>query len=425
MNFIDKVLVEVKAGDGGDGSVSFRHEKFIDRGGPDGGDGGKGGNVVFVATRNQSTLAAFRYQKELKAPEGQAGSKRRKHGRSGKDLMVAVPVGTVVTTLEGEIMADLKDDDQIAIIAKGGRGGFGNAHFISSVRQAPKFAEKGEEGQNYKLHLELKMIADVGLVGLPNAGKSTLLATVSNARPEIADYPFTTLRPNLGVVDIDGGTSVLVADIPGLIEGAAQGKGLGHEFLRHVERTKVLIHMIDAYNDDVAEAYTTIQDELAAYKVDLTDRPQLVALNKTDGMDPEIVADLTKQLQKVMPKGTPVYAISAQSGAGMKPLLYALKDTILAYREKAAEAEAELDDVPVIRITDQSLAWRVSVVDDGFMVTGTKVEKFASRTNFDNEEGVGRLRDIMRKMGIMHELQRQGIVAGQKVRIAGFGEFEF
>jgi GTPase len=423
MNFIDKVLVEVKAGDGGDGSVSFRHEKFIDRGGPDGGDGGKGGNVVFLATRNQSTLAAFRYQREIKAPEGQAGSKRRKHGRSGKDMVVAVPVGTVVTNLDGEVLADLADDDQTAIIAKGGRGGFGNAHFISSVRQAPKFAEKGEEGQNYKLNLELKMIADVGLVGLPNAGKSTLLATISNARPEIADYPFTTLKPNLGVVDIDAGTSVLVADIPGLIEGAAQGKGLGHEFLRHVERTKVLIHLIDAYNEDVAVAYKTIQEELAAYKIDLTDRPQLVALNKTDGMDKDIVADLSEQLRKVMPEGTPVYAISAQSGAGIKPLLYALKETILAYRQKVAD-EPE-DDVPVLRITDQSLAWRVSVVDDGYMVTGTKVEKFAARTNFDNEEGVGRLRDIMRKMGVMHELQRQGIVAGQKVRIGGFGEFDF
>lgn len=421
MNFIDKVLVDIKAGDGGDGSVSFRHEKFIDRGGPDGGDGGKGGNVVFLATRNQSTLAAFRYQKELKAPEGKAGSKRRKHGRSGKDLIVAVPVGTVVTNLEGQVMADLADDDQAAIIAKGGRGGFGNAHFISSVRQAPKFAEKGEDGQAYTLSLELKMIADVGLVGLPNAGKSTLLATISNARPEIADYPFTTLKPNLGVVDIDGGTSVLVADIPGLIEGAAQGKGLGHEFLRHVERTKVLIHLIDAYNNDVAEAYKTIQEELAAYKVDLTDRPQLVALNKTDGMDKDIVADLTKQLQKVVPKDTPIYAISAQSGAGMKMLLYALKEAILAYRQKIAE-EPE-DTVPVLRITDQSLAWRVSVVDDGFMVTGTKVEKFAGRTNFDNEEGVARLRDIMRKMGIMHELERQKIVAGQKIHIGGMGDF--
>ncbi len=423
MNFIDKVLVEVKAGDGGDGSVSFRHEKFIDRGGPDGGDGGKGGNVVFVASRNQSTLAAFRYQKELKAPDGKAGFKRRMHGRSGKDLIVAVPVGTTVTNADGEIVADLTDDDQTEIIAKGGRGGFGNAHFISSVRQAPKFAEKGEEGQNYKLNLELKMIADVGLVGLPNAGKSTLLATVSNARPEIADYPFTTLKPNLGVIDIDAGTSVLAADIPGLIEGAAQGKGLGHEFLRHVERTKVLVHLIDAYNEDVAQAYTTIQAELAAYKVDLTDRPQLVALNKTDGMDIKKIEGLKAQLAKVIPEGTPLFAISAQSGAGMKPLLYALKETILAYRKKVAE-EPE-DTVPILRITDQSLAWRVSVVDDGFMVTGTKVEKFAGRTNFDNEEGVGRLRDIMRKMGIMHELQRQGIVAGQKVRVSGFGEFEF
>lgn len=428
MNFIDKVLVDVQAGDGGNGAVSFRHEKFIDRGGPDGGDGGDGGDVVLQASRNQSTLAAFRYQKELKAEPGQPGSKRRKHGRSGKDLLVPVPVGTVVTNEEGQVMADLAHDGQTAVIARGGRGGFGNAHFVSSTRQAPKFAEKGEAGQAYILHLELKMIADVGLVGLPNAGKSTLLATISNARPEIANYPFTTIRPNLGVVDIDKSTSVLVADIPGLIEGAAEGKGLGHEFLRHVERTKVLIHMIDAYNEDVAAAYTTIQEELAAYKIDLTTRPQLVALNKTDGLDAEIVADLTKQLQTVIPKGTPVHAISAQAGSGVKELLYAVKATLQAYQERlAAEQSDTLADeaIPTLRLNNDKLAWRVSAQDNGFLVSGHKIEKFAARTDFDNEQGVERLRDIMRKMGIMHELERQGVEAGQNVSVGGFGTFTY
>lgn len=425
MNFIDKVLVDVKAGDGGNGAVSFRHEKFIDRGGPDGGDGGNGGNVVFQASRNQSTLAAFRYQKEIKAPEGQPGSKVRKHGRSGKDLIVAIPVGTVVTDQNGIVLADLADDDQTVVIAKGGRGGFGNAHFVSSVRQAPKFSEKGEDGQAYILTLEIKMIADVGLVGLPNAGKSTLLATISNARPEIADYPFTTLKPNLGVVDIDNETSVLVADIPGLIEGAAQGKGLGHEFLRHVERTKVLIHLIDAYNDDVTVAYKTIQEELAAYKVDLTDRPQLIALNKTDGLDLDIVNDLTLQLQKVIPNNAKVYAMSAQSGAGVKQLLYALKATVQAHHQKAAAEQVLEDSVPILKLNDSSLAWRVSADDSGYLVSGSKIEKFAARTDFDSEEGVARLRDIMRKMGIMHELQRQGVMAGKKIQIGGFGSFDF
>ena len=250
--FIDKATVSIKAGDGGNGKLSFRHEKFIDRGGPDGGDGGDGGDVVFVASRNENTLADFRYQKELAADAGQPGGPTRKHGRSAKDLLVPVPVGTVVTDSEGNILADLAEDEQRAVIARGGKGGFGNAHFVSSRRQAPRIAEKGEAGEELQAYLELKMIADVGLIGLPNAGKSTLLSVISNARPEIANYPFTTITPNLGVVDVDGKDSLLFADIPGLIEGAAEGKGLGDEFLRHVERTAVLLHLIDAYQEDVA-----------------------------------------------------------------------------------------------------------------------------------------------------------------------------
>lgn len=241
MHFIDKASVTILAGDGGNGRLSFRREKFVDRGGPDGGDGGDGGSVVFVASRNQNTLAAFRYEKELHAKPGEAGSSRRKHGRSADDLRVAVPVGTVVVDEAGQLLADLAVDGQEAVLAKGGKGGFGNAHFVSSTRQAPRIVEKGEKGEQKYLQLELKMIADVGLVGLPNAGKSTLLSVISNARPEIADYPFTTLVPNLGVVDVEGGQGLLFADIPGLIEGAAEGKGLGDEFLRHVERTAVQI----------------------------------------------------------------------------------------------------------------------------------------------------------------------------------------
>lgn len=287
--FVDKVTVKVKAGDGGDGAVSFRHEKFIDKGGPDGGDGGHGGDVILEASRNQNTLAAYRFQRELKADPGKAGSKRRKHGRSGKDFTAQIPVGTTILSNEGEVLADLTHDGQQVIVARGGKGGFGNAHFISSTRQVPRVAEKGEEGEELELTLELKMIADVGLVGLPNAGKSTFLASVSNARPEIANYPFTTLTPNLGVVDLGKEDSLLIADIPGLIEGASQGKGLGDEFLRHVERTGVLLHLIDSYNDDISKAFKTIYAELKAYKLDLTTRPQIIALTKIDGLDDEIV----------------------------------------------------------------------------------------------------------------------------------------
>ncbi len=430
MNFIDKVTVQVSAGKGGDGAVSFRHEKFIDRGGPDGGDGGHGGDVVFEASRNQNTLAKFRFQKELKASDGKPGGKTRKHGRNGKQLLVQVPVGTVVSSEDGEILVDLAADGQTAVAAKGGRGGFGNAHFVSSTRQAPKFAEKGEEGRNRPLILELKIIADVGLVGLPNAGKSTFLAATSNARPEIADYPFTTIRPNLGVVDIDDNTSVLFADIPGLIEGAAAGKGLGHEFLRHIERTRVLVHLIDAYVADVAVAYRTIQEELRAYKADsvagavsLADRPQIVALNKTDGLDEDIIQDLMSQLQKAVPPDTELYAISAQSGAGVPGLLYAVKRVLQAY---AVQAEAEpVDPTPVLRLQGEDLAWKAISENGGFKVTGQRIEKFAGRTDFNNEQGVQRLRDIMRKMGIMHELHRQGIMPGQKVAIGKHGRFDY
>lgn len=422
MNFIDKTKVAIRAGKGGDGKMSFRQEKFISKGGPDGGDGGHGGNVVFAASRNQNTLAAFRYQRELLAEPGQGGGKNKRHGKSGKHLVVPVPVGTVVTDIDGKQLADLTEDGQTAVIAKGGKGGFGNAHFVSSRRQAPRFAEKGEPGEELEATLELKMIADVGLVGLPNAGKSTLLSRVSNARPEIADYPFTTLTPNLGMVDIDKESSLLVADIPGLIEGAAEGKGLGHEFLRHIERTAVILHLIDAYNDDVAEAYQTIQKELAAYDIDLSTRPQIVVLNKVDGLDADIIADITKQLKKVIARSTPVYPISAVAGTGITEMLYAVQAVVTKQRAAAAAKEAEdTESVPILRLQDHTAAWSVEKSDDGFVVTGPKIEQFASRTDFSNEEAVQRLRDIMKKMGILHDLVRKGIEPGQNIYIANKG----
>ncbi|HET7060069.1 MAG TPA: GTPase ObgE [Candidatus Saccharimonadales bacterium] len=420
MSFVDKVTITVEAGKGGDGKLSFRHEKYVDKGGPDGGDGGDGGTVILQANRNVNTLAAFRHKKELRAEAGRSGDKRRKHGRSAPQLIVEVPIGTQASDNTGSLLADLIEDGQRAVIAKGGRGGFGNAHFVSSRRQAPKFAEKGESGEKTELHLELKMIADVGLVGLPNAGKSTLLSKLSNARPEIADYPFTTLTPNLGVVDIDKNTSVLVADIPGLIEGAAGGKGLGHDFLRHIERTAVTLHLIDSYHQDAAKAYQTVRAELEAYQPELIKRPEVVALTKVEGLDNEIIDDLMGQLRRVIDPKTPLFAISALSGEGLPALLFALKDAVGTIRSQPKE-ETESTEPAILKLTDTSDEWHVAERGGTFVVTGKKIERFADRTDFNNDHGVQRLRDIMRRQGILHELVRQGIQAGQTIQV-GPGE---
>lgn len=425
MSFVDKVTITFTAGKGGDGKLGFRREKFIDKGGPNGGDGGNGGNVVLLASRNQNTLAAFRYQKELKADNGQPGDTNRKHGRTGPDLIVDVPVGTIaVDAASGRVLADLVEDGQKTIIAKGGRGGFGNAHFVSSVRQAPKFAEKGEPGEKLMLTLELKMIADVGLVGLPNAGKSTLLSKLSNARPEIADYPFTTLVPNLGVVDIDKESSVLMADIPGLIEGAADGKGLGHDFLRHIERTAVILHLIDSYNEDVAEVYQTIRAELEAYQPELIKRPEIIALTKVEGLDNEIIDDLMGQIGRVTHGEPPIFAISVQSGEGLQQLLFAVKDVVKTVRALPSE-EAEVPAIPILRLEDTSEEWSIDKKDDVFYVRGQKVEMFGRRTDFTNEQGVQRLRDIMRRQGVMHELVRKGIEPNQIIQVGLSEEHRF
>ena len=423
--FVDKVLVKISAGNGGNGAVSFRHEKFVDKGGPDGGDGGKGGDVVLVASRNQNTLANFRFQKTLKAEDGQNGSKQRKHGKSGADLEVPVPVGTVVIDEQGGQLVDLDHDGQRAIIAHGGEGGFGNAHFVSSTRQAPKVAERGATGEGFQAVFELKMIADVGLVGLPNAGKSTMLSVISNAHPEIANYPFTTTTPNLGVVDIDENTSLLFADIPGLIEGASEGKGLGDEFLRHIERTKVLVHLIDSYNEDAVAAYKTIQAELKNYRSDLSRLPQIVVLTKIEGLDSEIVEDALNKLKGVLPKSTALMAVSAQSGQGLKEMLYEIKHLVSEEAAKAEPAESPDDSVPVYKLDPETLPWRIIKRDNGFLIRGRKIERFAARTDFANEEGVQRLRDIMKKMGIARELERLGVEKGQIVEFGNHGSLEY
>lgn len=416
--FIDIAKVAVQAGKGGDGAVSFRHEIYVDKGGPDGGDGGRGGDVIFLASEQLNTLLKFRYQPRLIASDGVNGSKRKMAGRSGEDLVVKVPVGTVVKR-DGAVIADLVSPEQKVVVAKGGDGGFGNAHFKSSTRQTPRMAELGEPGESFEAELELKLLADVGLIGFPNAGKSTFLSVVSNARPEIANYEFTTLTPNLGVADVDDG-SILIADIPGLIEGASEGRGLGDQFLRHVERTAVLLHMIDAYSDDPAEKYLAIRRELEKYSKDLTKRPEIVALTKCEGLDDEIIAMQATALQNVT-GGAQVVAISSQTHHNIKELLRLLRQEVEDYRQREAKVvETSGDDVPVISLGERESAndWLVERLDDVenedgevvrvFKVTGKKIEKFARRTNFDQFEAVNRLRDIMKRLGISHELMRRG-----------------
>lgn len=513
--FVDIAKVSLKAGKGGDGAVSFRREIYIPKGGPDGGDGGKGGDIVFRADRNTNTLIDFRFTPILTAEDGKNGSGQRSAGRSGKDLVIDVPVGTVVYRVgklgdnspstgdgpgggpqnvlqsknfgEGEgpagpvdrrMLADLTRDGQIAVIARGGSGGFGNAHFKSSTRQAPIIAEVGEPGEEFEAELELKSMADVGLVGLPNAGKSTFLSVVSNAKPEIADYAFTTITPNLGVATIDD-RDLLIADIPGLIEGASEGKGLGHDFLRHIDRTAVLLHLIDVYNDDAGEAYQTIKNELEKYS-DLASRPEVVALTKCEGVDDDIVK---MQMSSILAKNpdAKVFAISSSAYQGIKDLLRELSVLVSEKRKEhsysegishdeittstsdaAGEAPAaqsgastvgktaapgpveednllsrssvgpvdekeKRDDIPTISLPSSALkdTWRVEKLDDDkYLVTGEKIEKFARRTDMNNYASINRLRDIMKKIGIRAELTNQGAKPDSIISIAG-KEFTF
>lgn len=421
--FVDTALVKVIAGRGGNGALSFRHEKFVDKGGPDGGDGGKGGDVVFEASNNVNTLADFRMRQELRAEDGKAGGKRKKHGRNGSNTVVRVPVGTIVLR-EKVVVADLVEHGQCAVVATGGDGGFGNAHFKSSTRQAPRIAELGEAGEEYEARLELKLLADVGLVGFPNAGKSTFLSVVSNARPEIADYEFTTLVPNLGVADVDN-SSILVADIPGLIEGASEGRGLGGAFLRHIERTAVVLHLIDVYAEDPAVAYRTIRKELELYSKAVADLPEVVALTKIEGLDAEILSMQRKALESAVPKKTPIFEISSQAHINLTELLRKLSEVVQETRaeQKSATGDEYLE-IPVIRLGDNEMqdAWTVIKDGDSFVVQGEKIEKFARRTDLTNYQALNRLRDIMRKIGVTHELLRQGATSGSIIRI---GESSF
>ena len=456
--FVDKAKVSLKAGKGGDGAVSFRHEIYIPKGGPDGGDGGKGGDIVFKADKDTDTLVDFRFTPILTAEDGKNGSGQRSTGRSGQDLVVEVPIGTAVYK-DDVLIADLIKDGQTAIIAKGGDGGFGNAHFKSSTRQAPIIAEVGEPGEEFEASLELKTLADVGLVGLPNAGKSTFLSVVSNAKPEIADYSFTTITPQLGVATIDG-HDLLIADIPGLIEGAAEGKGLGHDFLKHVERTAVLLHLIDVYNDDAGAAYETIRKELEKY-ADLASRPEIVALTKCEGVDEDIVK---MQMTSILVKNPDarIFSISSQAHTGLTKLLRELivevsENTFSKEPPRFGRSEAYIPDeperfareggslgapaydaeggqvaprksisgttssIPTIKLSDKALkdTWNIEKDGDKFVVTGEKIEKFARRTDLNNYASLNRLRDIMKKMGIKAELTSLGATPDSTISIAG------
>ena len=422
--FVDVAKVIVQAGKGGDGAMSFRREIYVAKGGPDGGNGGRGGDVVFKATENLNTLLDFRYKPELRAQDGSNGSKRDRAGKSGEDLIVKVPVGTLVMR-DGKEIADLIENNQEVVIAKGGDGGFGNAHFKSSTRQTPRIAERGEPGEKFEAELELKLLADVGLLGLPNAGKSTFLSVVSNARPEIADYPFTTLSPNLGVADIDN-NSLLIADIPGIIEGASEGKGLGDAFLRHIERNSVLLHLIDVYSEDVATNYQTIRSELKKYKPELLDRPEIIALTKCEGLDKDIINMQIDSLKETNPSAK-LFAISSASHEGIKELLRELVKLVEKSRQDALQNQKERkEEIPVLTISEKekALGWKIEKIESEgeipfFVISGEKIEKFARRTNFNQYEAVNRLRDIMKKLGIIHELRRQGAENESIIRIDG------
>jgi GTP-binding protein len=424
---IDRARIYVKAGNGGNGSLSFRREKFVPKGGPDGGDGGRGGDVRLVARANVTSLIAFQYNQRFAARNGQGGGSQQKTGRAGAHLNIDVPVGTVVWDDEtGEQIADLVEPGQSVVVARGGRGGLGNVHFKTSTRQAPRIAELGEPGEERWLRLELRLIADVGLVGLPNAGKSTLLAASSHARPKIADYPFTTVEPNLGVVELGGrgGQTFVLADVPGLIEGAAGGAGLGHEFLRHITRTKALIHVLDASGGlegrDPLVDFATINEELKDYDPALIGKPMLVALNKIDL--PEAQVNLPRLQRELATKGYRVFTISAATGEGVQPLMNAVGETLrdLAIQaEEEAKRQARQPRIYSLEQADER-AWRARRLSQHhFEVTGVAIERFARMTNWELEAAVDRFQRVLDASGITAELERLGIEPGDVVRLAG------
>lgn len=425
--FADSAKVFIKSGKGGDGHVSFRREIYVPNGGPDGGDGGKGGDIIFEVDEGLNTLTDFRQIRKYIAKDGEAGGKKRCHGKNAENLVIKVPEGTVIKDFEsGKVIADMSGENRREVILKGGKGGLGNMNFATPTMQAPKYAQPGQEGRELWVQLELKVIADVGLVGFPNVGKSTLLSRVSNAKPKIANYHFTTLNPHLGVVDLEDGVGFVMADIPGLIEGASEGIGLGHAFLRHIERTKVLIHMVDVASTEgrnPIEDIRTIHAELKAYNEELLQRPMVIAANKIDAIyaeDEDPVEALRKAFE---PEGIQVYPISAVSGKGVRELLYAVHDLLKTVNQAPVIFEKEFDISSLYE--DMNLTYAIEQDEDGvYVVEGPKIEKMLGYTNLESEKGFLFFQKFLKDTGILNDLEEAGIEEGDSVRMYGW-EFDY
>lgn len=424
--FADRAQIYIKSGKGGDGHVSFRRELYVPNGGPDGGDGGRGGDIIFEVDKGLNTLYEFRHNRNYKAQPGEDGGKKNKHGKNGEDLIIKVPEGTVIREVEtGKVVADMSGDNQRVTVLNGGRGGKGNQHYATPTMQAPKYAQPGQQAIELNVILELKVIADVGLVGFPNVGKSTLLSRVTNAQPKIANYHFTTLNPNLGVVDLPGGKGFVIADIPGLIEGASEGVGLGHEFLRHIERTKVIIHMVDAASvegrDPIADI-KAINAELEAYNPDLLNRPQVIAANKIDAIYGEsntIIDDIKKEFEPEIK----VYPISAVSGKGLKELLYHVREMLDEFDDAPTVFEQEYD--PKQFFDNVEDPYTVEKIKDGlYSIEGPRIERMLGYTNLESEKGFVFFQNFMKENGILDELEALGITDGDTVKIYGH-EFDY
>lgn len=422
--FCDRAKVFIKSGKGGDGHVSFRRELYVPAGGPDGGDGGRGGDIIFQVDDGLNTLSDFRHVRKYIATSGEEGGKRRCHGKDGEDLVIKVPEGTVIKEFEtGKVIADMSGENRREVILKGGKGGLGNMHYATSTMQAPKYAQPGQPAQELWVQLELKVIADVGLVGFPNVGKSTLLSRVSNARPKIANYHFTTLDPHLGVVDLGDGAGFVMADIPGLIEGASEGVGLGHDFLRHIERTKVLVHVVDAASTegrDPVQDIRTILNELKAYNPELLTRPQVIAANKIDAIYTEEGAQnpLDALCREFEPEGIQVFPISGVSGQGVKELLYHINELLKTVDRKPVIFEKEFD-LSELNMTS-NLPFTVEQDKDGvYVVEGPRIEKMLGYTNLESEKGFDFFQKFLKVNGILTELEKAGIQEGDTVRMYG------
>lgn len=428
--FADRARIFIKSGKGGDGHVSFRRELYVPDGGPDGGNGGKGGDIIFEVDKGLNTLGDFRHNSKYIAKSGEEGGKRRCTGRDGEDLVIKVPEGTVIYDDESrKVIADMSNDNLREIILKGGRGGKGNMNYATSTMQAPQYAQPGQDAQELWVRLELKVIADVGLVGFPNVGKSTLLSRVTNARPKIANYHFTTLNPNLGVVDLDGGRGFVIADIPGLIEGASEGVGLGHEFLRHIERTKVIIHMVDAAStegrDPVADI-KAINEELMAYNPELLKRPQVIAANKIDAIytDDETENPIDVIKKAFEPEGIKVYPISAVTGQGLKELLYYVRELLDSMTDEPVMFEKELDTDTLFDNPNE--AFYVEKDDKGvYVVSGPRIDRMLGYTNLESEKGFNFFQKFLRQTGILKQLKELGVQEGDTVRVGDYLEFDY